>query len=57
VLSADAVRRRRPSVFSYPFRHWLTTFLAPYLLVKQFWGVLAVWAGVALAIPAALPEP
>jgi hypothetical protein len=33
-----------------PFAHWLTTFLAPYLLVRQFWDVLLVWAGLAGAL-------
>jgi hypothetical protein len=33
-----------------PFAHWLTTFVTPYLLVRQFWDVLLAWAGVALVL-------
>jgi ABC-type multidrug transport system fused ATPase/permease subunit len=33
-----------------PFAHWLTTFLAPYLLVKQFWDVILAWASVVLVL-------
>jgi hypothetical protein len=40
-----------------PFAHWLTTFLAPYLLVKQFWDVLLVWGGVTLALGMAAASP
>jgi hypothetical protein len=33
-----------------PFAHWFTTFLSPYLLIRQFWDVLLVWGGVALGL-------
>jgi hypothetical protein len=33
-----------------PFGHWLTTFLAPYLLVRQFWDLLLVWAAAVLGL-------
>jgi hypothetical protein len=40
-----------------PFAHWLTTFLAPYLLIRQFWDVLLVWAGLALGLGVLAASP
>jgi hypothetical protein len=28
-----------------PLNHWMSVFLAPIILIKQFWDILLVWTG------------
>jgi hypothetical protein len=32
-----------------PLGHWFTSWLAPYLLIRNFWDVLLAWVGIILA--------